>query len=119
MGKLIAYQFPAPALFRHGSGYGYTGEQRREPWSWISCGRPSRRRSLVAPHVIDQALMARPCNAIGDPGETPGGRSFDGRYLLQCCVLQISLMHLRQESVIIGRKSLIGLEIKYFSKSRN
>jgi len=63
--------------------------------------------------------VARPWNVIGNVGETPAGRSFDCRHLLQCRVFQISLMHLLQKSLIIGRKSLTGLEIKYLSKFKN
>jgi len=36
---------------------------------------------LVTPHVINQASVARPWDGIGNAGETPAGRSFDGRYL--------------------------------------
>jgi hypothetical protein len=76
----------------------------------------ARRRSFVTPHVINLAPAAKPWNVIGNAGEAPGGRSFDCLYLLQCCVLQISLTHPAENRLIIGQKSLISLEIKFFSE---
>ena len=77
-------------------------------------GTEHRGRDAIRKLLPSQNTNA-PLDVIGNPGETPVGRSFDCLYLLQCCVLQISLTHPAKSRLIIGQKCLIGLEIKQFS----
>ena len=79
----------------------------------------SRRRSFVTLHVINQAPVARPWNVIGNAGETPVGRSFDCGYIYSAVFFKTSLMLPLQRWLIIGRKSLVGLEIKKSPKFQN